>query len=149
MVKDKKLISNRSCGECSMCCTFMSANVHGHPFNKGTSCHFLGTGCTIYKDRPGVCREYECAWLADKEHFIPEWIKPSLSGIIITRRHWGKNKEYVYWAIVECGKPMRSDILHWLLTFSERNNINLEYEFNFQMYRRGSVEFLEYMKERS
>ena len=125
----------------------MSAEVYGHSFNKGTSCHFLGNGCTIYEDRPSVCRNYRCAWLADQEHFIPEWIKPSLSGIIITRRHWGKNKEYIYWAVVECGTPMRADVLHWLLIFCEQNSINLEYEFNFRIHRKGSIEFQNFMKE--
>jgi Fe-S-cluster containining protein len=124
----------------------MSAEVYGHIFSKGTPCHFLGKSCTIYKDRPAGCVNFTCVWLNDKKHLIPEWIKPSLSDIIITERSWGQNNEYIYWAVIECGKTMRSDVLHWLLIFCEQNEIDLEYEFNFQMYRRGSIEFQNYMK---
>ena len=140
----KKLTSNRKCEECTMCCQYLGAEIYGHKFGDGTPCHFLSTSCTIYKDRPAVCSNYICAWLDDKHHMIPEWIKPSMSKIIITARRWGKNKEFVYWDVVECGETMRSDVLHWLLIFCEQNNINLEYMFNSKHHRRGSVEFQQY-----
>lgn len=147
MQKNKVLKSKRECGECTLCCQYMSAEVYGHRFSKGNPCHYLGNGCTIYKDRPSVCSDYKCFWLEDVEHFVPEWIKPSLSGIIITKRRWGKNKDKFYWAVVECGKPMRAEVLHWLLTFCEQNHIELEYEFNFRMHRKGSQEFQMYIEE--
>ena len=44
--------------------------------------HCTGVRCTIYSDRPKVCADFLCGWLAS-ERFGPEW-KPSVSGIVIS-----------------------------------------------------------------
>jgi Fe-S-cluster containining protein len=140
-----KLKSDRKCEECTMCCQgWLKADIYGHTLLPGSPCHFLGKTCTIYKDRPNVCREYKCVWLEDSNYSIPEWMKPSLSNVIISRRRWGKNNEHIYWIVLECGKTMRAEILHWIINFCDVNRIDLEYQFNDQIHRRGCAEFKEY-----
>lgn len=55
----------------------------GHYFYPGRACHFVSTdqGCTIYDDRPKLCRIFECAWLTDPT--VPEELKPDNSNLII------------------------------------------------------------------
>ena len=56
-------MSERSCGECSLCCTLL--RVDELEKLGGTPCaHQLAAGgCGIYPERPGICREYHCLWL--------------------------------------------------------------------------------------
>ena len=56
--------AERVCGECSLCCTVLRVD----PLAKlaGTPCSCLragGAGCSIYANRPPICREYRCLWL--------------------------------------------------------------------------------------
>jgi hypothetical protein len=52
----------KPCGDCGMCCKLLKIE----PLNKpaGAWCqHFAnGRGCTIYNDRPPVCRNFQCLW---------------------------------------------------------------------------------------
>lgn len=141
-----KLTSKRKCGECTACCQgWLTSIVHGHPMSPGIKCHFLGNGCSIYKDRPqDPCKAFKCQWLADEDFMIPEWMKPSLSNVIITTKSWGEDRGY--WLVVECGKKMESDVLHWILTHCEQHRIPLEYQVNGQMFRRGPKEFMEFFE---
>jgi Fe-S-cluster containining protein len=140
-----ELKSKRKCGECTKCCEgWLSANILGFQMKPGVKCHFFGSKCTIYSDRPDLCRNFRCAWLSDEEYAIPEWLKPSLSNIIITTRLWGENQE-PYWSVVECGQGMSAEILHWLISFTARNNICVEYRLNGGVHHRGSEEFVNFM----
>jgi Fe-S-cluster containining protein len=50
------------CGSCAACCTAFNIPVLEKP--EGQPCqHLCETGCSIYRNRPDVCREYSCAWL--------------------------------------------------------------------------------------
>jgi hypothetical protein len=58
-------IRGRTCGTCSFCCVHVPVE---RPLNKpaGVKCHFLNhKGCSIYADRPDVCRYWSCRWLFD------------------------------------------------------------------------------------
>jgi uncharacterized protein len=46
------------CGRCGACCTAPDISTLGKPV--GVRCRHLGPeeGCTIYPDRPQVCRDY-------------------------------------------------------------------------------------------
>lgn len=144
--------SRRSCDGCTACCEgWLSANIHGHDMYPGKPCHFvsLGKGCTIYKDRPkNPCVGYQCAWIADEDNFLPEWLKPSESGIIITPRNWnvkGQKQQLTYWNVTETGKEMSATILFWLITFAEQNNISMEISVNKITHVRGPPEFHEFI----
>ena len=41
----------------------------------------LGGGCTIYSDRPDVCREFECEWLTRRD--LSRQLRPDLVGAIL------------------------------------------------------------------
>lgn len=56
---------DRLCGECSVCCDFVSIDELDKPAR--VRCRHLtspGMGCAIYEqpERPAVCRNYLCAW---------------------------------------------------------------------------------------
>jgi uncharacterized protein len=73
----------RQCGECSLCCKLPAINELNKPAN--TWCrhvdHDCG-GCSIYQDRPSVCRGFTCGWLEDLD-FGDEWF-PAISKMVIT-----------------------------------------------------------------
>jgi len=57
----------KTCGSCTACCT-----VLGIPELKKRAwerCPHveLGTGCTIYDERPSSCRKFICGWLLDPD----------------------------------------------------------------------------------
>jgi hypothetical protein len=57
---------DRSCGSCSMCCKFFYIPEVNKLPNKW--CQFCKPGknaCTIYADRPKVCKDFECLWKYD------------------------------------------------------------------------------------
>jgi Fe-S-cluster containining protein len=54
------------CGDCCVCCTALI--VYANSFFKtkpaGETCKYVANNqCSIYKDRPSVCKPYECFWL--------------------------------------------------------------------------------------
>jgi hypothetical protein len=59
------IASGKACGSCTSCCT-----VLGIPELKKRAwdrCPHvaMGTGCTIYSERPNSCRKFICGWLLD------------------------------------------------------------------------------------
>ncbi len=74
-------VSQRSCGDCSLCCKTMGVIELAKPRN--TWClHFVsGKGCGIYETRPPTCREFFCRWIQDT-NLGPEW-KPSKSKMVM------------------------------------------------------------------
>ena len=62
----------RECGSCKACCIWM--DVHSLEKPAGTACKYLcSAGCDIYEDRPGDCREFQCAWLSGE---LPSNMQP-------------------------------------------------------------------------
>lgn len=57
------------CGECNVCCSALRIDkdeIHWKYGDKaaGQPCEKLENGqCSIYKERPGTCKRYECLWL--------------------------------------------------------------------------------------
>ena len=78
----------RECRGCTMCCEgWLSADIKGHLMYPGKKCFYLKpvTCCSIYDSRPhNPCRVYKCLWKDDNT--IPYWMKPSTSGVIMTKR---------------------------------------------------------------
>lgn len=72
----------RDCGDCTECCTWLSGNAYGYEFGCGKSCKFLcSSGCSVYDDRPMVCKNYYCAW---SQELIDEKYKPNKCNFIIS-----------------------------------------------------------------
>ncbi len=61
---------NRNCGDCTACCVLPRISPTEDAFfpqgKRGyTKCSHLkvgGGGCSIYEDRPSLCRDYMCLW---------------------------------------------------------------------------------------
>jgi Fe-S-cluster containining protein len=75
--------TGRSCGSCSMCCylPLFKVGEWKKPTNQWCQ-HFSGHSCNIYAERPDVCREFECMWLANNS--LPDHWYPTKSKIIVT-----------------------------------------------------------------
>jgi hypothetical protein len=58
-------MSNRTCGDCSVCCYV--GEVKESIVNKPSCavCPFLDHGCTLFAkpERPSVCNSFQCSWL--------------------------------------------------------------------------------------
>ena len=60
-------IPGKSCGSCIMCCTALEIPELKKPAGPACPNCILSGGCTIYADRPQVCRDFECLWLSDAQ----------------------------------------------------------------------------------
>ncbi|MDI7864465.1 hypothetical protein MRS76_21250 [Rhizobiaceae bacterium n13] len=58
-------VSGRSCGTCTLCCHLPEIDVLSKPANAMCSNCIEGKGCTIYPDRPSLCRDFHCLWTRD------------------------------------------------------------------------------------
>jgi len=69
----------RSCGSCSLCCKVLEVTDVGKPVNEICR-HSTSGGCTIYNERPRMCRSFSCAWL--QGHVDDDWF-PEAAGIVL------------------------------------------------------------------
>jgi uncharacterized cysteine cluster protein YcgN (CxxCxxCC family) len=129
----------RSCNGCTKCCEgWLPSVIYEKHMYPGVPCHFKKNGgCSIYKDRPkNPCKQYKCEWLKDIQ--IPEWFKPSESGIILTGREINK---IPYLEIVEAGSSMTIEMLNWVFKLHLIKRTNLYYEIKGGWNWIGSPEF--------
>jgi len=145
----------RKCGTCTECCKgyLDYGSIFEYQYVPKVSCHFLDEckQCTIHKDRPDVCRDYQCMWLYNSVMF-PEWMKPEHSGVIISNCDIISNENEPplhYWLVVECGKKIQPHVLNWLLTNSHFLGINLHYYVDGIEYFMGDQRFNEYIMSES
>ena len=135
----------RECGDCGRCCDGrLKANILGTPMGDGIKCTYYDTkcGCTIYDKRPDdPCRSYNCAWLLDES--IPDWMKPSLSNVLITYKKHPTDESLSYYDVIEHSKKMDSVVLNWILHWAMGNGKNLIYEVDRQLYTIGNERFLQ------
>ena len=76
-------MSFRECGDCTACCDgHIIGNSYGNTFGYQKPCVFLVERiCSIYKDRPKSCHDYQCAWT---QGILPDWMKPNLCGVLVS-----------------------------------------------------------------
>jgi len=136
----------RQCGTCTACCEgWLEGEAYGYNFFSGKMCHYKGeNNCTIYKNRPEEpCKTYKCEWLVN--HSIPEWMKPSLSKVIITKR---LKKGITYLEVIEAGQKIDSTVLNWLFVEHLKGTIpNLAYKVNNGQNYLGSQDFIEMVQQ--
>lgn len=68
------------CGECTECCYAFQVEEWKDACEE---CKYEDGRCSIYKKRPQVCKEYECAWLGQKH--AHEDLRPDRCGVIFTK----------------------------------------------------------------
>lgn len=66
------LVPGRSCEGCTLCCKLTAIPELKKPAQRWCQHVDIGKGCTIYEDRPPVCRQFYCGWLID-ERIGDDW----------------------------------------------------------------------------
>jgi hypothetical protein len=116
--------NGRSCGTCDMCCTGTLGLpiIQGHIPERKKPCHFLNieTKCTIYADRPFVCKNYKCLWLADEA--IPDFMKPENFGGVFDI---GSFEGYQYLQLNKNYGPYPEEVLQFAKDEADKRNMNL------------------------
>ncbi len=90
-----KRIAGRTCDGCSECCRVFDIPE----LDKAGGCRCpkltrseLTPRCSIYPDRPDVCRDFECEWLRG---YGPDRDKPSMTGFVF-RRVWREDESQLH-----------------------------------------------------
>ena len=132
----------RECGGCTGCCEgWLSVQVYEQYAQPGRPCHFkCESGCSIYEDRPDVCKIYKCEWLTNLD--IPEWIKPNISGVIITKRKWSDGD---YLEVLETNRKIDAEVLNWFFIYHLTTNIPLRIQVSKGWNNYGPLEFRQEM----
>ncbi|MBU0931693.1 MAG: YkgJ family cysteine cluster protein [Alphaproteobacteria bacterium] len=77
------VLPERTCGDCTICCTILTVDTPD--FNKpaGTHCtHLTDHGCGIHDVRPHICRTWFCGWR--RMTALPDEARPDRSGILVS-----------------------------------------------------------------
>ena len=78
--------SGRECGSCSLCCRVLEIAELNKPAHTWCRhCRPGKGGCSIYADRPPVCRGFACMWLLDAswpEHWFPQRARMVIYGTV-------------------------------------------------------------------
>jgi hypothetical protein len=76
-----KLIPDRSCGNCMMCCKVYAIREFNKPAGRWCVHAERRRGCKIHGSHPETCKGFYCAWRADPT-LGPEW-KPDKAHFIL------------------------------------------------------------------
>lgn len=108
--------AERSCGECTACCTVLGVKeIKKH---RGVTCpHLLqapgGAGCGIYETRPQSCRDFKCWWLDGP--LEPEEFRPDKIGIVVVRVYQDLAKRQMLTIYeVERGALLRPEFIRFI-----------------------------------
>ena len=123
----------RECGECDLCCRWLSHNVYGQEITLDSPCRFIKNGCSIHKNRPAHCKRYECMW---SQGVIPEWMFPKDIRIIVSVKNWPHGK---WLEIVDPEKKMSDEI------FTELQKLEAPIKYYDKLF--GPPEFTEFIKD--
>lgn len=81
MQSSPTIVAGRSCGTCTLCCRLPDIDLFEKPANVWCRHCVAGKGCSIYTDRPSVCRDFLCLWMTDEA--LDEAWAPSRSHMMI------------------------------------------------------------------
>ena len=77
------LVAKRQCGECMVCCKYLSINTAELKKPADVQCeNCLSSGCQIYESRPNVCRTWHCLWR--RVDAMPPELRPDRSNAIFS-----------------------------------------------------------------
>lgn len=100
---DAKVVPNRACGTCSLCCKVLSISELAKPAGKWCTHCRPGQGCGIHAARPFVCRGFYCEWMISNG-LGPEW-RPEQAKFALFKTNSGTNGGRRLTAHVDPGYP--------------------------------------------
>ena len=122
----------RECGECDLCCKWLSHDVYGQQVSINNPCRFIKNGCSIHPNRPAQCKRYFCMWA---QGVLPEWMYPKDIGVIVSVKNWPQGK---WLEVMECGVEVIDEVIMELQKFK------VPIVLNYKVI--GSPEFKEFYK---
>ena len=66
MTTPSPTVAGRSCGTCTLCCRLPEIDLFDKPADSWCTHCVEGRGCSIYAERPSVCRDFLCLWMTDE-----------------------------------------------------------------------------------
>ena len=127
----------RECGECDLCCRWLSHNVYGQEITLDSPCRLIKNGCSIHKNRPAHCKRYECLW---SQGVLPEWMFPKDIRIIVSVKNWPHGQ---WLEVMECGGEITDEVITTMLEFKAP----IKYTKDGEIFIIGSPEFTEFIKD--
>jgi hypothetical protein len=116
----------KNCDGCVACCNgTLNIDVYGEQVNRTHSCSkicYTNNNCSEYTNRPPVCSNFKCLWLTQDD--IPEWLKPSKSGMLMIYR-----KSYLEIHSVK-GMDLGADVFLVGIHFAYMNNWPVRFYVN-------------------
>ena len=123
----------RECGECDLCCRWLSHNVYGQEITLDSPCRFIKNGCSIHKNRPAHCKRYECMW---SQGVLPEWMFPKDIRIIVSVKNWPHGK---WLELIDPENKMTDEIIE------ELQKLEVPIKYYDKLF--GPPEFTEFIKD--
>jgi hypothetical protein len=85
------MTASNPCGDCDLCCRLLAIEELEKP--AGPTCVHHHGACTIYEDRPGSCRGFQCAWLKSQRltpgaRQGPDW-RPDRANLMVYSERGG------------------------------------------------------------
>lgn len=88
-----RLVPNRQCGGCTVCCKDLAINEPELEKPRGVLCrHCKEGGCAIYETRPAVCRSWFCGWRRLPQ--LDDSWRPDRSEILVSLSYDGIPEKY-------------------------------------------------------
>lgn len=77
------VLPDRSCGDCTACCTVLTIDTPELAKPAGIPCtNLFSGGCRIHAVRPRICRTWYCAWR--RVAAMPDAARPDRSGLLVS-----------------------------------------------------------------
>lgn len=111
-VYDLDLVPERTCGECTLCCSVMAIDKPEIQKEAGVTCRHCRGGCTIYETRPALCREYHCGWR--QLPILDDSWRPDRSGVFVEIE---LIDDQTVISMVLVGNPLKTVRQPWFIDF--------------------------------
>jgi hypothetical protein len=111
---NSKLVPNRDCGGCIVCCKELTINepdIKKPPGILCKHCSLEDGGCGIYETRPSICRNWFCGWRMLPQ--LDETWRPDKSEIIVILSYDGIPEKYQQKAGLEFTLIGSPEKIHW------------------------------------
>lgn len=108
----------RECGECVACCSgTLLAKIHSNEMGAGKPCVFLvKSKCSIYEDRPQVCKDFQCAWL---QGLMSDSMKPTMSNVMISVETKDKKQ---FLRVIELSNDVKDEVYTEIKEFTDKHD---------------------------